>query len=1376
MVFNKFALSFNEQILPIGTFCHRLTEWKRVFYSSRHSVFYYIWLLTAVAVSSVSISNSTLTQTPNTHPAYPDINILESNSRGITIEYRLKDVQYDTVTIDDTEYTGILYYGSQSPERTDPAYPDLKYRAVTIALPSTGAPSIEVMQKDYHTVRGIRVPPLGDIYKDEDDEMYLTANGLDIQTEIDQPLVDIHDISAVRNVVLGTLHIHPVQLERDGNTVNLHNRIIVRISFDSGSFGTIDEYTHTILRNTVLNINQVSVSPEARLRMEGVRGAPVSHQNSLLHEGQWYRISVEEEGMYRINRAVLEEAGIPVNQIDPRTIKMYSHGGKKLPESITQDRPEDLVEIAIYVRGEEDGEFNAGDYIVFYGTGTTTWEYDPDNQLFHHRYNYYVEENTYFVTYGGEQGRRMQTVPSLDEQNPIRPDHFIASLVYRDPKINLLDSGREWIGESFSPGNVSTFPQQLHGFTPQAPTRYRIQVAARAPSQTNFSIEDQGVSLGAIPVSGVNLGTITGNYAARSATTMFTRSGSFPDDRSALRFQYNAGAQSEGFLEWFEIHYPRSFQAEDDHLVFTAPDTTGVVEFAVEGFTSSQITAYEVTDYTDVNRITENIEGAAIRFQSEEQRGAPGRYAAAAPNGYRSIETIEPIENSNLRGIAEGAEFIIVAHPHLVSEAERLKQHRESFTENSLSTIVVDVKSIYNEFSGGLVDPTAIRDFLSHAYESWQVTPRYVLLFGSGSYDYREYLGYRRNYVPTWQTNESFSQINTYTTDDFFVQFTDGSRRPSLSIGRLNAINEEDARVMVDKIINYETKSDPGAWRNLVTYIADNGLTTRGGNEGNLHTWQSEQLARDFTPAAFEKEKIYAIEYPIENTATGRRQPEVNKEIVRTFNEGSLIINWTGHGNPRVWAHEWIFVKETTIPQLNNRNRLSFVTAATCDFSRFDDPSEQSVGELLVSREEGGTIGLLSSSRIVWSSDNAQFNNRFYQNLLNPLNDGTYPRVGDALFATKQVRHGVNDIKFVLLGDPTVRLQIPKYNASVTKINDEPVDETVMLKALQKVTIDGTINKPDGSLNEDFDGRMFVSVYDSDKVVSVTEWGGWSFTISGNVIFRGESSINRGRYSSSFVVPKDISHEGREGRIALYFWEDNSDGRGFSRDIVLGGIDTTVTPDTEGPEITMYLDDRNFRSGDLVSEHPLLLVDLFDESGINISGGGVGHRIEAWHNDGESIDLTDYYTGAVDSYQEGSIEYQMDELESGPHHLKMRAWDVYNNSSTAEIFFEVASSEQLTVQNVYNYPNPFQRETVFTFQHNQNVPIDVEIKVYTVAGRLIAELQEYSVTDRFVRIPWTGYDDDGDRLANGVYFYKVIARTADGEYTSEALGRLVVMR
>jgi hypothetical protein len=1372
-------LSFNEHIRFRDTRLKNIP----VCITSLHAVIlavfcYYRRIFVAIPAIVLLCTLVSFSQDPgHSNPAYPDIVILESDNRSITLEYRLKDIHYDTVSLDSREYTDILFFGAQTPERVNPGLPDLKFRAVTLALPSGNKPVIEVTQTDYRNERSLRIPPLGDIRKDDEGGLYRTIEGIERSAGDHKPLADIHDIGNVRGVYLGTLHIHPIQFAEDGVTVQIHNRIVIRLSFDTGSYTTIDQHTYDVLSTTVLNIERVPVTPESRLRIENLRSQPAAAENSVLAGGSWYRIEIEDEGMYRINASTLQNAGIPVNTLDPRTIKIYSNDGRMLPENIAEEREEDLVEIAIHVEGESDGTFGANDYILFYGSGTTLWEYDPESRTYMHQFNYYADKNIYFLTYGGSTGNRMQAAPSVQQSNPIRPQYFVSNIVHRNPRINLLGSGKEWMGESFQPGGVQVFTNMLHGFNPVVSTRYRIQVAARAPAQTRFRISDQGTNIGTINISGVNLGTNIGNYAARATPVLVSRSGSLPENRSTLRLEYDGGTQSEGFLEWFEIHYPRRFQANDDYLKFSAPDTTGVVEFTVNGYSSSQITAYDITDYTSVMRITNAVlEGSAIRFQRPQAGGTPSQYLAISPNGYSVVESVAPVDNSNLRGIVSGAEFIIIAHPDFLSEAERLQQHRESFLPNRLSTVVVNVNHLYNEFSGSKSDPTAIRDFLYHAYNTWQVKPMYVLLLGAGSFDYRRVLGQRNNYIPSWQTQESFNQINTYTTDDFFVQFTPGSRRPSLSIGRLNAINQDDARVMVDKIIGYETNSDFGPWRNLITYVADDGLTTRGGDDGNIHTWQSEELARRITPDTFEKNKIYMIEYPAENTALGRRMPEVNKSIIDRINRGTLILNWTGHGNPRVWAYEWIFVKENTIPQLTNRDRLTFITAATCDFSRLDDPREQSGGELLVSWDRGGAIGLLSSSRIVWSTDNAQFNNLFYTNLLSQPQSGTYRRVGDALLATKQSRHNINDTKFVLLGDPTIRLHIPSHRADVEKINGAPFNNAITLKALQKVTVDGIIRRPDGTIKDDFNGRMFVVVYDSDKDVNIPRWGNWLFSSPGNTLFRGESSVTQGTYSSTFVIPKDISHEGGAGRIALYFWDDSVDGRGFTRDIFIGGIDTTVTPDTEGPEITLYLEDRNFRSGDLVSDEPLLLVDLFDESGINISGGGIGHRIEAWLNDGAEIDLTDYYTGAVDSYQEGSIEYQFETLEAGPQHLRLRAWDVYNNSSTGEIFFDVASGEKLTVQNVYNYPNPFRQETVFTFQHNQSVPIDVQIKIYTVAGRMIAELKEYSITDRFVRIPWNGIDADGDRIGNGVYFYKVLAQTTDGEYASEVVGRLAVIR
>jgi hypothetical protein len=1360
-------------------------------FSSSPSIVLHFRITSFIAVVFIAGITGSLAAAPASSDAldlYPDIRILQMDAGGLTLEYRLLEVRYDTVSIGLRQYTNVQFYGAEAPERSDPRAPDLYRRSATIALPSAAAPSVEILQRDSRTVRGVRIPAVGDLHRDEEGGLYrvLPSDRADARWEEyrDAPPALVESIGEVRGVVLGTLRIVPVRPSGDGTSVELHDRLVIRIGFGGGgTMGRLDAATYETLGRVILNIEQVGRSESVQFRREGLRRSEAVQSGSVLSGGDWYTFTVEEEGMYRLSASALESAGIPVGSIDPGTLRLYSHGGVMLPEHISHERSGDLHEIAIHVQTGTDGRL---EHIVFYGRGTTQWEYDAGESLFRHRYNYYTDRTVYFLTYGGVAGRRMEAQASLEESSPVRPQYFISHLVHREPLRNLLGSGREWMGETFNPGGVSVFTNALQGYTASVnePIRYRVQVAARAPVQTRFRIADQSVQLGEIPMGGIHLDSETGAYASRGVLGRYTRTGTLPEgNRSALRFEYLAGDRSTGFLEWFEIHYPREFRAADDHLKFRGPDGGGVIEYSIGNFNSTQIAAYDVTDHSSVRRITGAAisPGASIRFQASQAAGSPRRYIAVAAAGYRSVGELEAVENSNVRGMAGGPELIIITHRDLLGEAERLRQHRETFAANSVSAVTIDVQYIYNEFSGGMPDPTAIRDFLHHAYNTWQPQPRYVLLFGAGSYDYRNVLEARMNYIPTYQSQESISRINTYTSDDFFVYFGEPlasqAMRPSMAIGRLNAVSPDDARVIVDKIIHYETNSDYGPWRNRVTFVADNHLST-GTRIERFHTTDTETLAMRYTPEQFEKRKIYALEYSIEQTAHGRRIPEANREIVRHFNDGTLLMNWMGHGNPRVWAHENIFDIRTTIPQLNNRDRLAFITAATCDFGRMDDPDEQSGAELLISREQGGAIGVLSASRIVRPFENARFVNTLYAHVLHESNGSASMRIGDALFATKSSYNQLNDIKYILLGDPTLRLLVPEHRAAIETINETSVEDTLELMALQKVHIHGTLRLRNGELLDDFTGRLSIEVYDSDRTIRLEEppWTGDEYIKSGNVMFRGESSVSRGEFSSAFVVPKDISHEGDLGRIALYFWEDGMDGRGYTRLIRFGGIDTSAAADTEGPGIHLYLEDRNFRSGDLVSERPQLIVDLFDESGINISGGGIGHRIEAWLNDGEGIDLSDYYVGAVDSYQEGTVEYRLGELDAGPHHLRLRAWDVYNNSSVEEIFFQVSGSDRLSLQNVYNYPNPFGGETVFTFQHNQGVPIDVEIKVYTVAGRLIAQLRQYSVTDRFVRVPWSGRDDDGDRLANGVYLYKVVARTVDGEFTSEALGRMAVMR
>ena len=393
--------------------------------------------------------------------------------------------------------------------------------------------------------------------------------------------------------------------------------------------------------------------------------------------------------------------------------------------------------------------------------------------------------------------------------------------------------------------------------------------------------------------------------------------------------------------------------------------------------------------------------------------------------------------------------------------------------------------------SCGILDPVAIRDFLKFAFDRWSRKPFYVLFFGDGDYDYRNVEVLDKNWVPPYESKEGLKQILTYTSDDFFVLLT-----PDIYIdmatGRLPVRTQEEAEIVVNKIIQYENNNDFGLWRNTIVFVADDGLTSGGGTDGTIHTVQSEFLANNHTPEFINKRKLYLVAYPTVYTSLGRRKPDAARSLVDFINRGSVIVNWIGHGNPYVWAHERVFEIGYTIQNLKNSGRLTFVVAATCDFARFDNPKSQSSTEALLTLKDGGAIGVLSSGRLVYSSDNAAFNYKFFDELFNGSDEFRTSRLGDAMFRVKQYYASLNDRKFILFADPAMYLVIPRYSATIDSINGRATNQIVNLKALGKTTFLGKAQKNSGA-NLNLDGTVEIAVFDAQRNLSFVDELGWTF-------------------------------------------------------------------------------------------------------------------------------------------------------------------------------------------------------------------------------------------------------------------------------------------
>ncbi|HEY6438025.1 MAG TPA: type IX secretion system sortase PorU, partial [Ignavibacteriaceae bacterium] len=818
-------------------------------------------------------------------------------------------------------------------------------------------------------------------------------------------------------------------------------------------------------------------------------------------------------------------------------------------------------------------------------------------QRFNHPFS---DKNYYWITVGGDNGKRIQTKTSLNTNADYLQTTTRAFTDYEVDKINLGKSGRQFFGDDYSQNIPSrTYINRLDNRNSNYPINYNFRFVNASQNPFILSVAENSTNIFSSSLVGYG-NTDYKIGEAHIRTGVFN--GTVPDNRSALKFTISStSVNSVGYLDYFEIAYEKDLIPVENKLIFFSKDSSAIVEYYLTGFASSDIKVYDVTDFANIQIVDPKPgwpSGGDFRFQISENADSIRKYLAVGNGSYLTPSNPTAVTNSNIRGIVDGAKFIIIAHKNFLDVANRLKTYRESQARVPISTIVIDVENIYNEFACGIRDISAIRDFIKYAYDNWQVKPEYFLLFGKGTFDYKNIEGFGDNFIPAWETEESLNFVygpNSYCTDDFFARVDGEDSKPDLAFGRITARNTNAANDYIDKIIYYELNSERGNWRNLITLVADDGLTSSG-NDGNLHTSQSEFLAQSSIPASFDLKKIYLADYPAIITGNGRRKPAVNTEIVKTMNQGTLLVNYVGHGNPDVWAHEFVFERSVTIPQLNN-DKYFFLCAATCDFGNYDSPNYYSGAEDLLFLKNAGAIGTLSASRVVFSSSNANLNRVFFDSLFNlPRQELNLPvSLGFALFRTKVNLNSVNDQKFHLLGDPTLGLNMPQYVGSIDSINGQLLISDIQIKALSSTKVAGTILKPDGTIWSDYNGEGLLTIYDSERTKLLEEIGNYPMKIQGGVIFRGRVSVNNGEFTADFVVPKDISYENKNGKVIFYFYDLETDGLAFTNKIIVGGTDTTAVNDGKGPEIEIFFDDASYANSYLVGPDPNLIVKLFDE-------------------------------------------------------------------------------------------------------------------------------------------------------------------------------------
>lgn len=1087
--------------------------------------------------------------------------------------------------------------------------------------------------------------------------------------------------------------------------------------------------------------------------------------HSKLAMGDWYKLWVTETGVHIITFDDMRNMGINMNSINPDYISMFGKGGSMLPEKAGENYKDDLTEISIRVVTANEGIFSPGDYILFYGEGPLTWKYNTSTGRITHENHLYADKIGYFLTIGNIPGKRLPKADPVTATANKQSFHYTALAHYGKENFNLIKSGRKWFSDKFDTYtrtlNLPSFSFSDVDGNSQVQMGYGF--AGRATEQMTFEIKVNGKT--------ENTTTIAkwANENEFAKDIISNQSFKSTSDNFQIQVQFNPpNSAAIGWLDFISLNVRSKLKFMGGQMSFRDPVNIGevnITEYTIESSVNEDLELWDVTNHSYVHQIplvksgNKNIFRVHTPYLRE--------FVVFDKTKYLNPQFAGKVANQDLHAM-KNFDMIIVTHPMFNKQAQKLATLHNNRGE--ITAKVVLLPEIYNEFSSGHEDITAIRDFMKMLYHKGQEYgyPKYLLLFGNASYDYKNRIHNNINIVPTFQSNNSVSHVSTYLSDDYFGLLDDGEGTGEkitglldVGIGRLPVRTQEQADDVMDKLETYLTK-DPtvfGDWRNNLLIISDD-------QDRNIHLNQAERLCVtiDQEEPLYNVNKIYFDAYRQNNTPGGGRYPDVNREINSLVDKGALITNYIGHGGELGWADERV-LEISDIQAWRNFKRMGLFFTATCEFSRFDDPQHTSAGELVFLNPQGGAVAMITTTRLAYAALNEYLNDSFIDTVLKK--NGNIPRLGDIIKYTKNDNKvSANQRHITLFGDPAMPMLLPKYNVVTTSIVDPatllPIDT---LSANTKATIQGEIHDLNDNLITGFNGEVSVKVF--DKVSTIRTLGQDSdsfeadFQVRNSVIYQGKATVTNGLFNITFPVPRDIDYNYGNGKISLYATDGFDDAHGYYTDFIIGGDNKTEEVDLSGPEITLYINDTSFIEGDLTSENPKLLVDLFDVSGINTLGNGVGHDLIAIldRNSYNSVLLNDFYVADKDSYQSGRATYHFFSLDEGEHEITVKAWDVFNNSSEKSVRFNVKKDIRLDIDDVSVYPNPSKGEVWFKFKHNLFDGImNIEIEIYNSTGTLVRVITPGKVTANGYMVKdvkWDGLSSEGRILRNGIYIARV---------------------
>lgn len=1106
---------------------------------------------------------------------------------------------------------------------------------------------------------------------------------------------------------------------------------------------------------------------------------------SVLASGTFTKVQIDETGIYRITYEQLRQMGIT----NPEKVTVWGYGGAMLEQDFLQPKIDDLPQVPVFMYKGSDGVFNSGDYILFYGQGTISWKYTGIR--FRHTLNPYSKYGYYFITDSQPNPQRLEQVQgNFDIQDRTIVETYTNYQVHEYDSINLVDriyhtsgGGREFYGESFAEGQTRSLSFNFPDIVSTEQGFLYADVASDIKSNSiNFTV---GVNDESVAIS--ILRTTNESYVKAFASADYMRLNNLTNsERQTVRIKFEAtDISSVGFLNYIEFAANCRLKMNNDFMRVRSANGYGelkTVVFAVEN-AQNLTQVWNVTRLDSIYSVPTQMIDQKLYFEADNSETIQ-EFVLINPNAQlgKQVSVVGKVNNQNLHRLKD-IDMVFITNELFLTQAQMLASEHEQ--HDGLTTAVVTDQQVYNEFSSGTPDATAYRWIMKMLYDraaadSTINKPRFLLLVGDGTFDNRKLLSSSgNNILLTYQARNSVSEVEAYASDDYFAYLDDAdgmsdvANTLKISVGRLPVNTAEEADKIVNKLIKFIRDDNYGKWKNQLLFLGDDG-------DDDMHIRAIDEAAQyvQKNHANFQVNKIYLDAYPQVTNATGESYPMAKTKFDNLLQTGILFFDYCGHASANSITNESMLLAADA-EQMTNEN-LGFWLLATCSFARFDE-EKSSAAERALINPVGGAMGILASCRTVFAGQNKELNNLIVKALFSRSDDGKYINtIGEAIsegknqYAKMPSLRDKNRLPYLLLGDPAIRLHYPDDYSVKTVYKPDTIH------ALDMDTIIGYIATHDGDTATNFNGRVQITVFDklqsvqtlnNDKPASSVRY---TFTEYSNMLFNGEAKVENGKFSLEYLMPKDIKYNFGNGHVVFYAYDTiiSEHGNGYYSQFVVGGSSENHLVDTVGPQMQIYLNNRNFSSGDAVSNQPRFMADLFDENGINTIGNGIGHDLLLTiDNSSEQVySLNNSFVSSLGDYRSGSVSYRLPELAEGKHSLSFRAWDIAGNSTTKSLDFVIQNNKNVDIYKVIAYPNPARVDDIVKIKVEHDQPdqaLTVECFIYDFSGHLRYRKTENSSTQILLNLAELSLQPNN-------YLYRVVITSNATGSTAAATGRLIV--